>query len=1542
MTATISMNALQSLIANALQNGTFSLSAAQLGSPSVTALFTTVLTSPTLTLSDATADTNVAQPVVSGTLAATPQANWPFLADAQVTATFSLDADSVPQVHITLLCVNPPATAPLGAPLGWETSMLGSFAWSGARIDFDSSSPVLLPDTFPAAYGFAANTPALTAALTTGMQYNTTVSYTGQSEALIWLIGTKPVPLSGPISWYGTIPGMDLASAALTTVSVEPFTLSLALHAIAAFIEVPASRTRSQSVLGVPGVALTGTIERPTSSSSVSLPFAIVAVQDPRYQITVIADGAGTPAFSLEDLAALLGVPSLSSIQPDSSLFPLLQELTLSNLMLAINPSGPTLLFAAATVSFTPAGGAWTPFGSGLFAFDGLAVTFTVIGPLSSPLITAGFVATVTLAGGTLQGQVILPSLDFSCKLVKGTTIDLTDLVKEITGGAFGSTVTLLCTELHVLGSVPDSTYRLRATIADPATGGWSLPLLPVNLGLTSIGFDITYVTSGAGLASGQVVAQFLIGGDVPVQISATLPTATTPWSFAGATQGVQDIALNDLLDDLLNFIGLQLPSVTPAVTVTGVEASITGTSPVTFGFSCDATIEIAGASVAIDVEVGQTVDAVDPTQADTVFSGYVYVGQATFEVDFSSAASGDTLQFTWLDTTTPLTFQQVAQFFGWSMPDLPESLDLSLTEASFFYDFSNGSVAASAACAHGDIAFVSFIGGAGSSSPGSPFYVFALTFDPDFSLSQLPVVGADIPASRNVALDQLQLVLANMPLAAADLAQLDSLLQTVQVTAPIAPAIGAGVTLAAAITIDGAQTPLILPLTGDSGTGSPDSATTTVYEGQATWFPLSVTLGPVGLQRIGVQYVDSVLSFLLDGTLSLSTFNFSLQGLGLGTPLTKLAPVFTLDGLEVDLQSGPLQIGGGLLSLQGTLPPNVTYEFIGNLTVAFSPYQIAAAGSYASVGGHPSFFAFAQVSGDFGGPPAFFVTGFMGGFGYNSALTLPTVDQIAQFPFVAGIGDPSIFGANPKPTDVLTTLETGDNGAAWVTPTVGTDWVALGITFRSFELVLGSALVVAEFGTTFEIALLGLASMTVPQGITTSPYAFVSLELEAVFAPEAGTFAIAGTLTPNSFVLTPACRLTGGFAFSYWFGASSHAGDLVVTLGGYHPAFAPPAWYPKVAAVGFIWLVDSNTTIRGSAYFALTPSAIMAGGNLDLTYADGSLNAWFTAWANVLATWKPFSFNVQIGLSIGASYTLNLRLTRLTVKVELGATLLLQGPPTGGTVHIDWYIISFTIAFGASTAAPPPPPLAWPDFITLLPASPLTVSVSGGLTSVARDGTWNVRSATFAFTTGSAIPASAIQLNLTTATTQATVVATCDEINIAPMNLTNVTSTHIVTLTAADGTSVDLTKWSAPVTQTANLPGALWGTPLYGVPPPAAATLVPGLQTGVQLAPPAPSLESSPGPVALDALTDTLANGVLPLIATAIDPIPAAIVSSTVIAAVQSTYASGNLVNLAAIQHTMLATLSAYGAEPPSSALLVQLAAQADSLFEQLPLQAA
>lgn len=658
-----------------------------------------------------------------------------------------------------------------------------------------------------------------------------------------------------------------------------------------------------------------------------------------------------------------------------------------------------------------------------------------------------------------------------------------------------------------------------------------------------------------------------------------------------------------------------------------------------------------------------------------------------------------------------------------------------------------------------------------------------------------------------------------------------------------------------------GNGTPVALGGNGAVGAGSGGATT--------KWFSVQRSFGVFSFQRIGVQYDSDgggTLYFLLDAGIELGPLQLTTQGLGIGSPLTSFDPKFHLDGLGLSYDQPPLEIAGGFLAIPSEqLAPDVAFQYDGFASIKLSSFSLSAIGSYAQMtAGDPSLFLFAQLEAPLGGPPAFFVTGLMAGFGYNRDITMPKQDEVLGFPLLV-LGSPPAPGKTAPPqsmTDVLAILEgtkpitPGGEQKQWIAPQTGEYWLAVGLEFTSFELVTTKAMLIAQFGNELAFALLGISTLRLPQGAPDAEtYAYVELELMAVLKPTEGIFGITAVLGPASYVIDPACHLTGGFAFFVWFGENPNAGQFVITLGGYHPAFNKPDYFPSEPRLGFSWTVSDEVAIKGEAYFALTASCVMAGGGLDITFQSGNLKAWFTAQMDVLISWNPFSFQAYIGISIGVSYKLDLGFVSKTISVSLGASLSLWGPPTGGTVTVHLWIISFTVDFGAPQGQASNEPLLPAGFSSLLPAPPtlLAVSASSGLTQTLDSGSWAVRASAFAFQTNSAIPNTTLAHGGPNGTT--TTEDTGYALNVRPMNLTGTEATHTVTIARKDGTdAIDLTTW-APEAVTRAVPESLWGVPqkdakgnFTQLPQEATAATVPDAPVGASFTCPAPVLGPSPG----------------------------------------------------------------------------------------------
>lgn len=573
-------------------------------------------------------------------------------------------------------------------------------------------------------------------------------------------------------------------------------------------------------------------------------------------------------------------------------------------------------------------------------------------------------------------------------------------------------------------------------------------------------------------------------------------------------------------------------------------------------------------------------------------------------------------------------------------------------------------------------------------------------------------------------------------------------------------------------------------------------------------WFPIQATFGPVHVQQVGVRWDDAAgppgprLTVLVDGGVSLSGLAVGLDDLSITIPVRNPLALgqwqLGLKGLAIAYEGGGVRIAGGLR--QAGTAGAVRYD--GLCLIEVGGKTFVAIGSYMQ-DPFTSLFIFVLLPIIIGGPPYFFIIGLAGGVGYNRGLLVPPVEGVPEFPLIAAATGSPIFSEDPM--SALVAL--GEQ----VPPERGSYWLAAGVRFTSFELVRSVALLYVVINRGLEVGLLGLAQMELPEG---APLVNVELALKVRFSTVEGLLSVEARLTDNSWVLSRDCRLTGGFAFFIWF-AGPHAGDVVLTLGGYHPRFNKPAHFPNVPRLGFNWRVSSNVTIKGESYFALTTSCVMAGGRLEAVFQAGSLRAWFTCYADFLISWKPFAYDIQIGCSIGVSYRVSIRIPFVgriskTFSVELSADVHIWGPELAGTVDIRWYIISFTVSFGANDAPTSKTPISWGEFRAgFLPAKNEDLffgSVEAGLIEVKDKNTdpkWQMKTE-FVLRTETALAANALEFGTLPRQTQGF------DMDIRPMALDNVTSVHQVRIRrgAADVTNSPLIRFEKNI---AKVPAALW-----------------------------------------------------------------------------------------------------------------------------------
>jgi hypothetical protein len=1009
-----------------------------------------------------------------------------------------------------------------------------------------------------------------------------------------------------------------------------------------------------------------------------------------------------------------------------------------------------------------------------------------------------------------------------------GTPLPMVTVMGELAMGAAGTLVAFAHApgfSAHA-GLKEGTVLRMDELIADFAGADTPVPALTIDdLRLDvdgtnlSVGMELTGLwTSGTSLAAIEEVrcsvkhtpgetrveaeGRMWIGG-VQVFVSGVHPGAGRGWKFEGSTGDGQTIAIGTLASDLATRFGAAgaVPASLSGAVITNLHVAFdTGTKA--FSFSGETKLEL-DASHELDLVV-----VIDLQPSGTgyrrSFRGILTLGDLEFGLAFDQDTTATRVAASYHDLaggTVNLGTLVASISSDDELVEVAENLEITLRDALFAWRGASGTDAAA--------------------------FVLGADVGGGVNLSNLPLVGRALPDAQSLRLAFRPLI-ASRDLAQTEVAALRALVPAGGLELPEGD-LDEGLSLATTLQIGGTTIDLSLPVGMDTATGNLTDASTNPSQPAAldpegsvstpdgvSWMPVQKSFGPLQLQRVGVRYKGGALWFYLDASLTAAGLTLSLDGLGAGITLAQLntgtlSPQFSLRGLGIGYDNGQVQVGGFLLRMPAATAGGAD-EYDGMAVIRTKALSLSAIGSYAELDGQRSLFLYAVLNRAIGGPAFFFVTGLAAGFGYNRALRMPALGQVASFPLVA---DAMAGGAAPPPAGgaAQRTLLAAKVSALrdYVPVQAGENFFAVGVRFTSWKLIDSFALLSVRTGQHVEVDVLGLSTAIIPSpqsGSTAPPLAEVQLALHATWLPEEGFLGVAGQLTPASYLFSRDCHLTGGFAFYSWF-SGPHAGDVVLTVGGYHPHYLPPAHYPRVPRLAFNWQVTPELSLKGDAYFALTAHALMAGGRLQATWQSGPFRAWFNAGADFLLAWKPYHYEARMYVNVGASYTFEFFGTH-EITAEVGADVTLWGPPFSGVATVDLSIVSFTVEFGS----PPPPaqPLTWAQFReSFLPAdaSVCGVSATGGLVrTMPGTGTgeqWIVNPKELVLTTSSVIPATAARRN------DVPVAVTATSIGIGPMQVGQgaATSTHGIFLTLND---VDATALFAFTPVRKKAPMALWG----------------------------------------------------------------------------------------------------------------------------------
>ncbi|KAI1192594.1 hypothetical protein F5X97DRAFT_75535 [Nemania serpens] len=488
---------------------------------------------------------------------------------------------------------------------------------------------------------------------------------------------------------------------------------------------------------------------------------------------------------------------------------------------------------------------------------------------------------------------------------------------------------------------------------------------------------------------------------------------------------------------------------------------------------------------------------------------------------------------------------------------------------------------------------------------------------------------------------------------------------------------------------------------------------------GGRTVAPMAKKCGPLSVSNIGLSVSGtsmSSISVALDAMLTVGPMSMALIGLTFTIDFSKVKSLEDLasmtfkpnvDGMSLAFVKPPTRFAGLFMKFDNAAEEG----FMGTIAVSMTKFTAVANGMYAeskNADHTKTMFVFGVLRGPIFSTGSFEVNGLTGGFGYNSRLALPEVSEVSNFPFI------KMNNNLAPPRDLsteLASLRSGDGQRPWISTARDEMWLVAGVSLKAFQTIDAQVLLALTLSSQPKFAILSQATAVFPKSSSSDSSDKALLLLDMVLVAEIdplhGSIVCAGQFTPRSFILNPSCHLTGGFAFAVFLAGSPFEGDYIFTIGGYARQYAPPAHYPvSPPRVKIIWQYDSQISISGEAYFAISPQVAMGGGRLDMVVDKGWVRVLFSAWADFFIHLHPFDFLAIVGITLTAEVRLPARLFTIHLgPLEFSAQLTLFGPPLSGQASLRLWIYNVTVAFGPSKS--PPQPLEWREFVRMTKSLP-------------------------------------------------------------------------------------------------------------------------------------------------------------------------------------------------------------------------------------------
>ncbi len=459
--------------------------------------------------------------------------------------------------------------------------------------------------------------------------------------------------------------------------------------------------------------------------------------------------------------------------------------------------------------------------------------------------------------------------------------------------------------------------------------------------------------------------------------------------------------------------------------------------------------------------------------------------------------------------------------------------------------------------------------------------------------------------------------------------------------------------------------------------------------------------------ERTGPLFVDSVklalgleeeslsLQVTATGGLELGPLAAMVQGIGLDTELVLGSPgnlgVAALsigfkppDGIRLTLSAGPVGGGGQLVLGRGF--------YAGELTLTLEKFVLRAAGILATrtPGGDalpaPGWSLMAVISGEF--PPiqlglGFTLNGLGGVLGLHRTAAVPALRVAAR---TGVLGDLLFGGTGPdnalERVASLAELFPISVGRHVFGPTAKIAWGPGAATLLTIDVAL-----LFELPAPLRLLVMGRLRMALPR--PSDAIVAINMDVFGVIDFEAREASVDARLFDSQIA---GFTLTGEMAMRVRWGEEP---TFALSIGGFHPRFAPPAGFPDLRRLALSLAEKPNLRLRLEGYLALTTATVQFGARLELFARAGGFTVEGLLYFDALVQFAPrFGFMVDMGAAIAIKYR---SWELLSVRLELSLAGTNPWHARGvARFRILFIEISgeFDEQWGSEEIPPPPPPV--------------------------------------------------------------------------------------------------------------------------------------------------------------------------------------------------------------------------------------------------------